>query len=127
VAFVHIASLVLLSLVVSFCVCLLDVSGSVVLFIFCLFLSGVCLNGGCGLRGTHSGLSQLVSDWSTVALFFIGCVCSLCLCFFRCCCFVFFVALLLLWVWVLRNVDCVVVVFGVCFIGEFVLFLFLSV
>jgi len=34
-----------------------------------LFLSGVCLIGGCGLRETHAGLSQSVSDSSTVALF----------------------------------------------------------
>jgi len=39
-----------------------------------LFLSGVCLIGGCGLRETHSGLSQAVSDSSTVVLFFFGCV-----------------------------------------------------
>jgi len=40
VAFVDIASLVLLSLFVSFCVCLLDVSGSVVLSIFFCFCLG---------------------------------------------------------------------------------------
>jgi len=41
VAFVHIAALVLLSLFVSFCVCLLDVSGSVVLLIFFGFVWGL--------------------------------------------------------------------------------------
>jgi len=42
VAFALIDSLVLLSLFVSFCVCLLDVTGSVVLLIFfCFFLGFV--------------------------------------------------------------------------------------
>jgi len=57
VAFVHIASLVLLSLFVSFCVCLLDVSGSLLLLIFlCFCLSGVgmaCLD--CGKRTLDVG------------------------------------------------------------------------
>jgi len=69
---------------VSYCVILCLLVGRV--WVCCvvdllLFLSGFCLSGGYGLRGTHAGLSQLVSDWSTVALFFFGCVCNLALCF----------------------------------------------
>jgi len=77
-----------------------------------LFLSGVCLIGGCGLRETHAGRLQGVSDSSTVALFFIGCVCNLVLCFviFTVVVFVFFVAVLQLLLWVWRNADWGVVV-----------------
>jgi len=52
VAFALIDSLVLLSLFVSFCVCLLDVTGSVVLLIFfCFFLGFVWLAAvDCGKR-----------------------------------------------------------------------------
>jgi len=65
-------------LFVSYCVVLLDLSGSIVSESESksdrlMFLSGVCLIGGCGLRKTHSGLSQAVSDSSTFALFFFGC------------------------------------------------------
>jgi len=49
-----------LCLFVSVCVCLVDVSGSVVLFDFLLFLFLVCLIGGCGPRETHAGLLQRV-------------------------------------------------------------------
>jgi len=66
-----------LGVVVSCCVFLCLLVGRV--WVCCvvdllLFLSGVCLSGGCGLRETHSGLSQSVSDSSTVTLFFLGCV-----------------------------------------------------
>jgi len=58
-----------------------------------LFLSLLCRNGSIGLRETHAGLLQTVSDFSTAALFPLGCV--LCfvfcvlwflICVFRCCC-----------------------------------------
>jgi len=72
-AFVDIASFVLLSP----CVFLCSLVGCV--WVRCVvdllfFLSGVCLIGGCGLRETHAGLLQTVSDSSTVGLFFFGCV-----------------------------------------------------
>jgi len=53
-----------------------------------LFLSGVCLIGGCGLRETHAGLLQAVSDPSTVAPFFLWlCVVIwVVICVIRCCC-----------------------------------------
>jgi len=74
VAFVHIACLVVLSV----CVLFVFACGGRV-WVFCvvdvlLFLSWLCRNGGCGLRETHAGLLQTVSDSSTVALFFFGCV-----------------------------------------------------
>jgi len=53
-----------------------------------LFLSWVCLIVGCGLRETHSGLLQTVSDSSTVALFSLVVICDLrfVIYVFRCCC-----------------------------------------
>jgi len=45
-------------LFLSDCVCLLDMSGSLLLLIFFCFCVG-CLNGGCGLRETHAGRCRL--------------------------------------------------------------------
>jgi len=115
---------------VSFCVFLRLLVGRVwVCFVvnLLLFLSGICLIGGCGLRETHSGLSQSVSDSSTVALFFFGCVCNLCLCYF---------SLLLCLCSSLLCCDCgcgcggmwtVLLLLVFDFVAEFVLFLFFSV
>jgi len=82
-----------LGVVISFCVFLCVLVGRV--WVCCivdllLCLSGFCLIGGCGLRVTHAGLLQTVSDSSTVAPFFLW----LCLCFVVC--HLFFSLLLLL-------------------------------
>jgi len=73
VAFVHITYF--LGVVVSFRVFLYLLVGRVLVFCvvdLLLFLSGVWLNGGCGPRETHSGLSQSVSHSSTVVLCSFG-------------------------------------------------------
>jgi len=79
VAFVWIGCLVLL------CVFCLDVFFIGLVWVSSvvdlpLFLSLLCRNGLIGLRETHAGRWQPVSDFSTAALFPLGCV----LCFVFC-------------------------------------------